>query len=101
MARAEALGFDFICLTGNPSTGVSNKEITAAIQQARDVFSGIIIAGKMHGAGVNEPVLDEEIASAFIQAGADIILVPIAGTIPGLSEQHMSDLVAFIHQKGS
>lgn len=100
MARAEALGFDFICLTGNPSTGVSNKEITAAIKQARAIFSGVIIAGKMHGAGVNEPVLDEEIASAFIQAGADVILVPIAGTIPGLSEQHMSDLVAFIHQKG-
>lgn len=37
----------------------------------------------MHGAGVNEKVLDEKIMEEFILAGADIILVPAIGTIAG------------------
>lgn len=34
----EALGFDFVCLTGNPGTGVSNNQIERAIQQAKHYF---------------------------------------------------------------
>ena len=30
---------------------------------------GLIIAGKMHGAGVNEPVVDLEAIKEFIDAG--------------------------------
>ncbi|GAD39523.1 hypothetical protein ANG2_1850, partial [Streptococcus constellatus subsp. constellatus SK53] len=56
--QIEKLGFDFVCLTGNPGTGVSNKEIIDAVKLAKQHFSGLIIAGKMHGAGVSEPVAD-------------------------------------------
>jgi len=54
LKRAKELGFDFVCLTGNPKTGVTNAEITKAIERARAAFGpdGLIIAGKMHGAGV-------------------------------------------------
>lgn len=97
---AQEMGFDFICLTGNPSTGVSNAQIAAAITVANEEFGGMIIAGKMHGAGVNEPVIDEATISAFADAGADVILIPVAGTIPGLSEQEMSDMVRMAHAKG-
>ncbi|WP_179396078.1 haloacid dehalogenase-like hydrolase [Lacticaseibacillus absianus] len=96
---ASTLGFDFICLTGNPSTGVSNREITAAVRLAKRHFNGMIIAGKMHGAGVSEPVIDHQIASDYIAAGADVILIPVAGTIPGLSELEMSEMVHFVHEQ--
>ncbi|MGH2128905.1 haloacid dehalogenase-like hydrolase, partial [Enterococcus faecalis] len=32
--RVEELGFDFICLTGNPGTGVPNQQIIEAIEEA-------------------------------------------------------------------
>ncbi|MFY9856493.1 MAG: haloacid dehalogenase-like hydrolase, partial [Exiguobacterium chiriqhucha] len=49
-ARASELGIDFICLTGNPNTGVTNEAIEQAIINARQEFAGVIIAGKMHQA---------------------------------------------------
>lgn len=97
---ANKLSFDFICLTGNPSTGVSNNEILKSIGLAKKVFKGVIIAGKMHGAGISEPVIDEQTVSNFADAGADIILIPVAGTIPGFSEIEMASFVKFAHSKG-
>lgn len=93
----EALGFDFVCLTGNPGTGVSNNQIERAIQQAKDYFSGLIIAGKMHAAGSNEAVLDLETVRRFIEAGADVILVPAVGTVPGFTEGDLRAIVEEVH----
>ena len=51
MRRAEELGFNFVCFTGNPpGSGVTNKMIVQAVRTAKENFSGMIIAGKMHGA---------------------------------------------------
>lgn len=83
--KANELGFDFICLTGNPGTGVSNKEIIKALKVAKEKFVGLIIAGKMHGAGVNEPVVDLNAIKDFIMNGADVILLPAVGTVPGVT----------------
>lgn len=97
--RVEELGFDFICLTGNPGTGVSNKAIVETVALAKKHFSGLIIAGKMHGAGVNEALIDEQTVISFLEAGADIILVPAVGTVPGFSDAELKDIVQFIHQR--
>ncbi|HEL1109551.1 TPA: haloacid dehalogenase-like hydrolase [Streptococcus equi subsp. zooepidemicus] len=93
----EALGFDFVCLTGNPGTGVSNNQIERAIQQAKHYFSGLIIAGKMHAAGSNEAVIDLETVRQFIEAGADVILVPAVGTVPGFTEGDLRAIVEEVH----
>ena len=82
-AKASELGIDFICLTGNPNTGVTNEAIEQAIISARQAFAGVIIAGKMHQAGVGR-VLDREAYTRFAEAGADIILIPAPGTVPGV-----------------
>lgn len=97
--QAEKLGFDFICLTGNPGTGVSNQQIVEAIKIAKQNFSGLIIAGKMHGAGVSEAVVDLEATGEFLEAGADIILVPAVGTVPGFDEKQLKEVVKLVHQK--
>ncbi|MBO0480359.1 haloacid dehalogenase-like hydrolase [Vagococcus fluvialis] len=100
LKKAENLGFDFICLTGNPGTGVSNKEIARAIEEAKKYFNGIIIAGKMHSAGVSESIIDRETIDTFVTAGADIILFPVAGTVPGFSEEQMREACLYIQQQG-
>lgn len=95
----EKLGMDFVCFTGNPGTGVTNTQIEKTIKLAKDRFSGLIIAGKMHGAGVNENVADIEAIERFIDAGADIILVPAVGTVPGFDESQLKEIVKVAHSK--
>lgn len=98
LEAAEKLGLDFICLTGNPGTGVTNREIVKAIQLAKKHFSGLVIAGKMHGAGSNEAVMNVSIAQEMIQAGADILLVPAVGTVPGFTDEELVTIVRFAHE---
>ena len=97
--QIEKLGFDFVCLTGNPGTGVSNKEIIDAVKLAKQHFSGLIIAGKMHGAGVSEPVADLQTAEKLLDAGADVILVPAVGTVPAFNDEEMRAVVDLVHSK--
>ena len=98
--QAEKIGLQFICLTGNPGTGVTNKTIAKAIKTCKDNFNGLIIAGKMHAAGVDEPVVDIPTIKEFIQAGADIILMPAAGTVPGLQESTITEACKIIKEAG-
>ncbi len=96
LKEAQKLGFSFICLTGNPGAGVSNKAIKNAIQLSREHYDGLIIAGKMHGAGVDEPVMNLEIAKDFISAGIDVLLVPAPYTVPYFMEQDLREIVDYV-----
>ncbi|WP_204255822.1 MULTISPECIES: haloacid dehalogenase-like hydrolase [unclassified Mammaliicoccus] len=99
--QAEKLGFDFVCLTGNPATGVTNNHILEAIKVGKSHFNGLIIAGKMHGSGVDEPVVNLEAITNFVEAGADIILVPAVGTVWGVSEEEVREAVQVAHKQGA
>jgi len=99
--RAEELGVDFICLTGNPGTGVTNQAIIDTIRVVKENFSGLLIAGKMHASGVDEPVADLEAIAQFIEAGVDIVLEPAVGSVPGFDEQDLKQIVRLAHQKGA
>ena len=99
--KAKELGFDFICLTGNPGTGVSNASIEKAIQLAKEYFGGMIIAGKMHSSGIDEELVDLVSIERFIDAGADIILMPAVYTVPGLSEEEVRNACKLIKSKGA
>ena len=99
--RAEELGVDFICLTGNPGTGVTNQAIIDTIRVVKENFSGLVIAGKMHASGVDEPVADLEAIAQFIESGVDIVLAPAVGSVPGFDEQDLKQIVRLAHQKGA
>lgn len=99
--QIEELKVDFVCFTGNPGTGVSNKEIIKTVEVARKHFSGLIIAGKMHGAGASEKIIDEATVDAFIEAGADIILVPAVGTVPGFDKDDLKPIIRRAHEKNT
>ncbi|MDK6375287.1 MULTISPECIES: haloacid dehalogenase-like hydrolase [Aerococcus] len=95
---AEKMGLDFICLTGNPGTGVTNQQIINALEITSKYFSGLVIAGKMHGSGVSEAVITKETVKAFVEAGADVILVPAVGTVPGFTDSELIEIVKYTHE---
>ena len=100
--RACDMGVDMILLTGNPGMGVSNEAIEETLRLYRKHLGERIIlaAGKMHAAGIlteaAEHIMTKEDVRRFREAGADIILFPAPGTVPGItmerSEEHTSEL---------
>jgi hypothetical protein len=99
LRKCERLGFNFVCLTGNPGSGVSNEQIAENVKLAKSLFSGLIIAGKMHSSGVDEPVVSTEAVKKFLAAGADVILVPAVGTVPGFRDEALDEIVAPAHKR--
>ena len=105
-AKAVALGVDFILLTGNPGIGVTNEAIEQTLKRYKQAFGDIIIlaAGKMHASGIltegAEKIITEEDISAFADAGADIILLPAPGTVPGITMEYVKELVNHAHSLG-
>ena len=79
---------------------MTNEQIEKAISFTKENFSGLIIAGKMHGAGSDEPVADLEIAKRFVKAGADVILVPAVGTVPGFDMDDLKAVCKEVHSCG-
>ncbi|MBF8969632.1 haloacid dehalogenase-like hydrolase [Streptococcus sp. NLN76] len=101
LQQAQELGVDFIMLTGNPATGVSLAAISEAIALTKQHFSGLVFAGKMHGAGLGEAVVDASALLDFVRLGADGILVPAVGTVPGVREDQLAPIVDQVKAQGA
>ena len=99
-------GGDMVVLTGNPKTGVTNAEIISTIKRINEKYSDeiIIMAGKMHSSGseneLGSKLITKEIVSEFLEAGADIILLPAPGTVPGMTVDYIRDMVEHVHSLG-
>lgn len=104
--RAKELGVDFILLTGNPGMGVSNPAIVRTLRQFKEAVGDSIVlaAGKMHAAGVlseaAENIMTERDVAQFVEAGAEILLLPAPGTVPGITVEYARSLVACAHKLG-
>lgn len=104
--RAKELGVDFILLTGNPGMGVSNPAIVRTLRQFKEAVGDSIVlaAGKMHAAGVlseaAENIMTEQDVAQFVEAGAEILLLPAPGTVPGIMVEYARSLVACAHKRG-
>lgn len=103
---AVEMGVDFIVLTGNPGIGVTNAAITDTLKLYREHLGEqvVLIAGKMHASGIlsecGERILTEADVRAFAEAGADIILLPAPGTVPGITMEYVRSLVVCAHSLG-
>lgn len=103
---AVEMGVDFIVLTGNPGIGVTNAAITDTLKLYREHLGEqvVLIAGKMHASGIlsecGEHILTEADVRAFAEAGADIILLPAPGTVPGITMEYVRNLVVCAHSLG-
>lgn len=104
--KAVALGVDFILLTGNPGIGVTNEAIIQTLRLYRQALGDrvILAAGKMHASGIltegAEKIITREDIDAFAGAGADIILLPAPGTVPGITMEYVRGLVQHSHSLG-
>lgn len=103
---ARDMGANLILLTGNPGNGVSNKAITDSLRSLKEAVGRdvILAAGKMHASGIiteaAENIITKEDIECFVQAGADVILLPAPGTVPGITMEYVKSLVTFAHSLG-
>jgi hypothetical protein len=104
--RAADMGVNMILLTGNPGMGVTNEAIVQTLQlYKRELGDRLVLAaGKMHAAGIltegAEKIITKEDVKAFAEAGADIILMPAPGTVPGITLELVRELVSYAHSLG-
>ena len=105
--KAADMGVNMVLLTGNPGIGVTNKAITdtRAAYKAELGDRLILAAGKMHAAGIlseaAENIITKTDVKAFREAGADIILLPAPGTVPGITLEYATELIRYIHSLGA
>lgn len=105
--KAADMGVDMIVLTGNPGVGVENDAIIQALLQLKEAVGDrvILTAGKMHASGIlseaGEKILTENEVESFVDAGADVILLPAPGTVPGISMEYATKLIKRAHEKGA
>ena len=104
--KAAEMGVNFILLTGNPGIGVTNEAIEQTLRVYKEAFGDqlILAAGKMHASGIltegAEKIITKEDIDAFAAAGADIILLPAPGTVPGITMEYVRSLVSYAHSLG-
>jgi len=102
-----SMGAKFIVLTGNPGNKVTNTAITSSLKAIHTSVGkkAILIAGKMHAAGVlsegGESILTQSDITEFIANGADIILLPAPGTVPAITLEYARDLIGYAHKAGA
>lgn len=103
--KAADMGVSFILLTGNPGIGVSNDAIVASLAALKAAVGDrvVLAAGKMHAAGIpsegGRNILTEADVSAFLDAGADVILLPAPGTVPGITAEYAARLIELVHRR--
>ena len=101
--KAADMGVDMIVLTGNPGVGVDNEAIIQALSRLKEAVGDrvILTAGKMHASGIiseaGEKILTEKDVEAFVDAGADVILLPA----PGITMEYAGNLIRKAHEKGA
>lgn len=104
--KAADMGVNMILLTGNPGVGVSNAAITSTLHLFKEALGDrlILAAGKMHASGIlaesAEKILTREDVRSFAEAGADMILLPAPGTVPGITMEYARSLVEYAHGLG-
>lgn len=105
--RAADMGVNMVLLTGNPGNGVSNQAIVDSLKSIREAVGDrmVLAAGKMHASGViteaAEKIITKEDIQKFREAGADMILLPAPGTVPGITVEYIRELVTYAHSLGA
>ena len=101
LRAADAAGAAFVMVTANPGRGVSIEDLESAVRTVREAADGMSCwAGKMHHAGAEEPLGRKSVAR-LVAAGAQGALVPLPGTVPGISEALAGGMVEEARSAGA
>lgn len=92
-------GADFLVITANPMTGVEIRDIIKATREIRKEVGDkvVIISGKMHLAGKYGKIIQRDDIGRLREAGADGLLFPAPGTVPGITVDIAKDVVETAH----
>lgn len=96
--RLADAGAALIVLTANPSTGGSLDGMVEATERIKT--EAALWVGKMHHAGHPEPITAQKLGS-LVDAGADGVILPIPGTLPGVTREAAAEAVQAVHEKGA
>ncbi|MEX2689661.1 MAG: haloacid dehalogenase-like hydrolase [Candidatus Njordarchaeia archaeon] len=93
-------GVDLLILTANPKTNVTLEDLVQATREIRENIGdkAIIISGKMHLAGKYKEAITLDIVKKFKSAGADGVLMPAPGTVPGIDLEFGKKFVKMAHE---
>ncbi|WP_394831108.1 hypothetical protein LVJ94_31810 [Pendulispora rubella] len=95
-------GAAMICLTANPSTDGSYDGLARVTAELRRSLGddAALWAGKMHHAGRPERVTTERL-TRLVEAGADGVILPLPGTLPGVTKELAAEAVAAVQEAGA
>lgn len=95
-------GADFILVTGNPHTGVTNQGIRRAVADIRAAVGNqlVLFAGKIHAAGTSEAMITEKDMRLLASEGVDGIALPAPATVPGMTVEIGHRLAELAHAFG-
>jgi len=94
-------GTALFVLTANPGTHASYAGLVDVTKDLRDALGGdaAIWVGKMHHAGRPERMTPEALLD-LVDAGASGVLVPIPGTVPGVTRELATAATEAVHERG-
>ncbi|MDI3421294.1 DUF7916 family protein [Streptomyces luteolus] len=100
--RLVDLGAALLCITANPGTGGSFDGMARVTEELRAGLGDDVAlwSGKMHHAGHPERVTKQRLVS-LVEAGADGVVMPLPGTLPGVTRELAADAVAAVQRAGA
>lgn len=95
-------GVAMLCLTANPKTSTSYADLAGVTGSLRATLGpeAALWAGKMHQAGVTEPASPANLLK-LVDAGADGVLLPLPGTVPGVTREQAAEGARAVHEAGA
>jgi len=103
---AHALGFDTVLTSGAAGSCLQGMETIGRLLQLRDAYQGpeVLVGAGVNASGIMaegaEKIITKGDISAFAAAGADMILLPAPGTVPGITVDYVRELVQYAHSLG-
>ncbi|MGW2226149.1 DUF7916 family protein [Streptomyces formicae] len=96
------MGAAMLCLTANPGTGGSYEGLARVTEELRAGLGDDVAlwSGKMHHAGHPERVTVDRLTS-LVDAGADGVVMPLPGTLPGVTKELAAAAVAAVQDAGA
>ncbi len=94
-------GAALLVLTANPSTAGTYDGLARATAELRHSLGDAALwSGKMHHAGHREPVTTQRLTN-LVEAGADGVVMPVPGTLPGVTRELAATAVAAVQDAGA
>ncbi|MFF1415156.1 hypothetical protein ACFVX6_36220 [Streptomyces sp. NPDC058289] len=96
------MGAALLCITANPGTGGTYDGMARVTEELRKGLGddAALWSGKMHHAGCPERVTPARL-TALVDAGADGVVAPLPGTLPGMTRELAATAVAAVQDAGA